>query len=476
MKQYCLYMNRQEIAPTAHERLLSLGEKTRPKRRPHRWKDLAALAACCALVLGFGVMWGGREGPEPPSAGAPLVLDGSAVSPERFEVTGPDGEKRMFPMIPYINYQPVDRVMEPAASIALMEGSFRVELTREDIQTLFWGPEGKPEAGHPKTEQGSLPWTLFWEGYELGGWVIYDGGGDLFWLMLSGSHPEGHTFELELSIGRLPPTCLAEPGLETTEVLGTEVTGWSRAYDRDGDDVTDYICGSEFMAGDVGVRFENVGSPFQGEYGGGPDLLMGGAAQFNALFVRQALTEDGGLYLDRLRHTEDVPEWREAEFDTLAEARQEEAFAPYLPLENVPGYGEFRGRLTYQEGHEDILWVRWSRGYDDVEVCVYGPEGDYGHSGPVDVSVPASYDTRLYTIPWYDSVPEEYQGDFYMPNFRAEDMSLAVVEARGTQKDTGGTAYRFGVLHPDGTLVQYSCSGLTAVQVWAMVRPTLENS
>lgn len=476
MKQYCLYMERQEISPAAHERLLSLRESGRSKRQPRKWNGLMVLAACCALVLGLGLLWGGPEKPaEPPSVGAPLAPNQSEVPDESLEVTGPGGEKWMLPMIPYINYQRVDHAMDSAAAIALMEGSFRVDLTREDIQTLFWGPEGEPEADHPKTEQGDLPWMLFWTDYALDGWVIYDGGGNLFWLMLSGEHPEGHTFELELSIDRLPPTCLAEPGLETTEVFGVDVTGWSRAYDRNGDDVTDYICGSEFMAGDVGVRFENVGSPFRAEYGGDADLLMGGAAQFNALFVRQALTEDG-LYVDHLRHTEDVPEWRDAEFNTLAEARQEADFAPYLPLENVPGYGEFRGRLTYQEGHEDILWVRWSQGYDDVEVCVYGPEGDYHHSGPVDVSVPASYDTRLYTIPWHDSVPEEYQGDFYMPNFRAEDMSLSIVEARGTEKDTGGAAYRFGVLHPDGTLVQYSCSGLTAVQVWALVRPTLENS
>ena len=52
-------------------------------------------------------------------------------------------------------------------------------------------------------------------------------------------------------------------------------------------------------------------------------------------------------------------------------------------------------------------------------------------------------------------------------------MSLSIVEARGTQKDTGGTAYRFGVLHNGGVLVEYHCDRLTAAQVWALVEETL---
>ena len=42
-----------------------------------------------------------------------------------------------------------------------------------------------------------------------------------------------------------------------------------------------------------------------------------------------------------------------------------------------------------------------------------------------------------------------------------------------TAKDNGGESCRFGVLHEDGTMVEYTCSGLTAEQVWALVEPTL---
>lgn len=375
-------------------------------------------------------------------------------------------------MIPYVNYQDVTSVPELDASITLPDGSFQVELTCGDIQTIFWGPGGKPEAEHPKAEQEDLPRMLFWEGYTLRGYVVYDGEGRLFWLHIFGEHPDGPEFHLELSLDRLPPTCLLELGREASTVFDTEVTSWRRAYDRNGDKVTDYVCGSEFVAGDIGVRFESVGAPFRLDSGEGWDP-MEAACKFNALFVRQTLASDGGLYLDHLKETGDVPVWRTEEFSTLDQAREEAESAPYLPVKDLSGYGGLYGRLSYQEERENMLFVRWSRGYDDVEVCVCRPEGEPWWGETVDVSQPASYDTRLYESPWGDGVPEAYRENFYMPTFQEEDMSLGVVKARATEKDAGGPVYRFGVFHPDGTLVRYTCDGLPAEQVWTMVEDTL---
>lgn len=477
MKYYHAYMERQKISQERHARLLELGRKEAPERaaRPvRRWQRVAALAACCALALGLGVWKLALDQGGPHSTGD---ASGPGGSQQSIQSNSADSGKLMFSMLPSIDYPELDGTQElVAADIALPDGSFERELTQADIQTIFWGPEGKHAAGHSKTEQGDLPQVLFWEDYDLHGRVIYDGEGKLFWLLLFGEHPDGPSFELEMALDRLPPTCLAEPEQESSEVFGVQVTGWSRAYDRNGDGVTDYICGSEFMAGDVGVRFENTGSPFRSEYGGADNPEMGGAQTLNALFVRRALAEDGGLYLEHLRWAEDIPEWREETFDTLAQARQEAAFAPYLPTQNLAGYGEFYGHLSYQAGGYDTLWVRWSRGYDDVEIEVRRPEGEVWWGETVDVSEPASYDTRLYTVPWYDSVPEEYRDSFYKPAFRAQDMSLEVVKARGTEKDTGGMSYCFYVLHEDGTLVGYNCDGLTAEQVWTLMEETLKKS
>ena len=118
-----------------------------------------------------------------------------------------------------------------------------------------------------------------------------------------------------------------------------------------------------------------------------------------------------------------------------------------------------------------MLFVRWSRGYDDVEVCVY--RDGYRSYNLVSPDRPETYDLRLYEIPWCDSVPEEYRETVNCPAFRAEDVSLAVVEARGIEKDTGGLNFDFDVLHPDGTVVSYRCDGMTARQVWELVEETL---
>lgn len=121
-------------------------------------------------------------------------------------------------------------------------------------------------------------------------------------------------------------------------------------------------------------------------------------------------------------------------FDTLEQARQEPEFASYLPVSEPEGcsaYGgdkDFLARLSYQEGTQNMLFVRWSRGYGTVEIDVNFPEGGGASPETVDINVPESCDTRLYEIPWCDSVPAEYQDNFYSVTFRAEDMSLEAVE------------------------------------------------
>ena len=484
MKYYDSYMERQEVSPELHERLLSLDVKK--KRSGSRWMKYGALAACAALIIGVGA-WklapAPATTPNPPqSAGqfaagyTPLPGEKDVVeSDDLFVVSSPaEGGKLAFPMIPDINYQDItdQSQLSSDASRAYLPGSFMTNLKKEDIQTIFWGPEGKPQADHPKTEQGDLPWMLFWDGYTLQGRALYDGQGQLMELWLWGEQDRA-SFELELCPGALPFTCCidANRGDIISEFNGVSVAGWSQVYDRDGDGQDDYICGSEFMTkNDIGVRFVNRNSLMRAEYEQDGNMDLGGAQAFNALFVRQALT-DGGLYLDHLAESENIPAWREESFSTLAQARQEADFAPYLPTAEPKGYNEFYGRLSYQEGRSNDLFVRWSRGYDNVEVCIYR-DGYYSYN-LVSPDQPETYDLSLYPIPWCDSVPEKYRDTVDRPAFKAEDMSLAIVEARGREHDTGGMTYSFDVLYPDGTVASYRCDGMTAQQVWELVEATL---
>ena len=479
MKYYKEYMDRQRMSPQGHRQLLELGEQTpaRPEAEPHPWRRWGALAACCALVLGLG-LWrlaAPAEGGQTISdALYPGIQDTYGPGEQRPEdgfdvVQGPEGETWMLPMVPYINYQSVDgqQAADGSPALWMMEGSFARDLTWEDIQTIFWGPEGKPESGNEKEPAGELPWMLFWEGYTLTGSALYGSDGTLLWVNLWGEQEEtGSTFTLTLRPGEMPFNCGLYSDLETTEVFGVPVTGWSQEENGT------TVCCSEFMAGDVGVRFENRGSPFGvGEDGAGK------AQMFNALLVRQALSGDGGLTLDHLLTAEEVPEWREEEYASLEAARQETAFAPWLPEETPAGYGEFYGRMTYQEGLEHTLYLRWSRGYDDVTMMIYLPQGKTVWGNVVDVDKPETYDVRLYPVPRADSVPEAYRETVDHPVFRAEDMSRELVAARAytveDAGDTDGVRMSFSVLHPDNTLVQYSTKGLSVEGMWALVEPTL---
>ena len=275
MSRYNLYWDRQMVSQSLHERLLAVGEQAAPSARASvLWRRWGALAACCALVLGLGlsrlaapasagtgepVPSGGSGGGTNASAsGEALPGDGSSggAASNRFLVEGPGQEEMLsLPAIPYINYQSVDGRPEAdgAFSRDSLAGSFSVDLTKEDVQKIFWGAEGKPEGA-----EGDLPWMLFWGGYTLSGSALYDRDGYLLWLYLWGENEEADaSFTLTLRPGELPFNCCLYPDLETTDVFGTEVTGWSHWEDRDGDGTEETcLCVSEFMAGEAGVRFE----------------------------------------------------------------------------------------------------------------------------------------------------------------------------------------------------------------------------
>ena len=455
MKYYKSYFKRQVVSPQLHQQLLELGEGRKTPKPSHTWQKWGALAACCALALGLGV----------------YTLHPGHTQPPPAQITSPALPVSV-PVYPYENL-----TLQPdlAASIAFPDGAFPVDypgeggLTLSQLQTIFL------------TKQEGFPFPLGWENYDITARAIYDGAGQLWLLTIYGEHPAGSSFSLQLSPGHLPPTCLVEPDRERASIQGTPVTLWRRSYDRNGDGITDHVCGAEFLTGAVGVRFENTGGPLPSDYGGQIDLELGGAMEFNAAFVSFVL-ESGGLTLEPLLTWEDIPVWEETSFSTLAQARQRAEFAPYLPSEDIPGFltfagnREFYGHYSYQEGYRNFLWVRWSRNCDDVEISVYLPSEGQSFPQPVDVAVPASYDWRLYDGSISDCVPPEYQADFYKPLFRAEDLSLDIIQARGRAKDTGGMAYRFYVLHENGTVVDYDCSGMTARQVWAMVEATLSPS
>lgn len=482
MKAYKAYFDKQTLSLSAHDKLMALGEVPAMKK-PIHWQKWGALAACCALLLGIGAYaMQSRPAPMPPVAeqtpcdstgpSAPTpALDAPDPTEDGIVISSPAEGQSFFYFIPALNFRSTEE--DGAASIAVPNDAFYVELTLSDLQTIFWGPGGKPEGSRTELDQEDLPWSLFWDGYTLHATATYDGEGEL-WMLYVYGRKGMDDFMLYITPGRLPPQCLREEGGETADVNGVAVASYYRAYDRNGDGLTDHICTSEFLVDGYGYRFRNVHT----DDGEGEKKAAETARLFNTYFVmRAAQFADTRLYFGDVAQADRIPARRSEHYTDYAGLLAEAMFVPYLPQSGPGDMDSFEGWLTYLEGWCNTASAVWfdSESNQRAAVYVYFPERAEEHI-PVDVTIPESYDMRLYPGAWYDQVPEEYRKEFRQPTFRAEDMSLAVVEARWrewSEKGSSGMLCNFKVLHGNGVLVSYELEGFTAEEVWTLIEPTL---
>lgn len=457
MKYYAQYMNSQQVTLEFHRRLCEL--KPRP-RRSHVGQ-IAALAACGAvacLALYVGLS------PAPTQVTSDTIVPGIQDTIGPGESSGylvPDSGEGVtnFFCLRGIDYVPLETEIDSSLRYDVQEGSFGRTLTQEQLFGLFW-PDGDGEG---------IPWTLFWDGYTLNADAIYDKEGSLLWVTVVGSKEDAH-FSLQLAPDQLPPTCVAGPEPTYYDYFDTEIAAWTSTGDWNNDGTQETKVTIQAVKDGIGVRFVNYGQTDRE----GKDTAL----DFSTLFVNHTFAGEGIQFtLDHLRTAADIPAWRADTFSSLEEARQEAAFAPYLPASAPAGYGEFEGTLSYQEGIKNTLFLRWSRGYSDVTVRVSLPEGGAPEGKPVDINDRAAYDVRLYSIPWCDSVPEEYRDTVDNPIFRAQDMTREVVAARShSYQDAGdidGPRIDFTIRYPDGTEATYTSKGLSEDALWAMISPTL---
>lgn len=459
MKYYVQYMDSQQISPDFHRRLCNL--KPRP-RRSHVGQ-MAALAACGAvacLVLYIGLY----PAPTPNQAASDAIVPGiqDTIGPEdsdRYLVPDSGEGTANFFCMRGIDYVPLETEIDSSLRYDVQEGSFGRTLTQEQLFDLFW-PEGDGDG---------IPWTLFWDGYTLTADAIYDKEGSLLWVTVVGSKGDAH-FSLQLSPDQLPPTCVAGPEPTYYDYFDAEIAAWTTTGDWNDDGTEETKVTVQSVKDGIGVRFVNYGQTSED----GKDAAL----DFNSFFVNYTFADGRmGFTLDHLRTTTDVPDWRTDTFSSLEEAQQEAAFAPYLPASAPAGYGAFEGNLFYQEGIKNTLFLRWSQGLADVTVGISLPEGGVPDGDPVDINNPAAYDVRLYSIPWCDSVPEEYWETVDNPIFRAQDMTREVVAARSrSYRDAGdidGPRIHFTIRYSDGTEAVYTSKGLSEDALWAMISPTL---
>ena len=162
------------------------------------------------------------------------------------------------------------------------------------------------------------------------------------------------------------------------------------------------------------------------------------------------------------------------------EARATDILGAYLPTALPAGYTVESAR---REKNSDAsaaakyvsLSVTWTKGMDSIFLTVKKVEPS--HIVFADLSKPECYNVHLYDIPYGETVPEEYRETFDNPVFRAEDLSLELIEMRmksvADSGDTDTPRGDFSVLYGNDILVKFNGDG-SAEQIWEMFQSVTE--
>ena len=469
MEHYRSYMDRVKLSPEEHRALMdALEGKGRPARRPSpaRWVTAAAcLALVCAAAFG---MWrlaglpGGDTDPDrlledvPGTTGtlSPDVGSTESVPPELDSeyVLSPedpfDGQPHSSFCIQGVEYGDAPEI---CASIAYPDGWFEEQLTRAQMVELLAGP-GAEDA----------PWSLYWAGYDVTGKAVYDGEGKLWQLWLNGvSRSNEHNgFTLTVRPGDYPLTDMIAPNQTSTDLNGVTVYGSkSGRYGWDDSGEMGYIYEITMMSGDAGLNFE--------------------ARQLEeedaALMCTQAANTFAGtkLYLDSLLvYDGEIPDWG-SQVLTWEEAMADEKFGAYVPTD-VPDGFTFDGAWREWGQNRDYLTLNWSGYYTNLSIDIRDADTwvDFALIDPADRE---KYDVSLYTIPYGESVPEEYWQEFDNPVFAVEDVTPEVVAARmryvdDDSGDVDSWRGNFSVYYEsENVLVQYNLDGVTPQEAYDLI-------
>ena len=366
-----------------------------PRRHPAlRWGALAA----CALLAAGGLLWLRPWKKTAPQSS--LAVPTLASEPTANESTAASG-----PAMP----EPAELVYgteltAAAAAISYPEGYFIRTLSEAQLASI-WGQE-----------------TLWLTDAENE--VIYDGSGVPWIVRLTVQTADG-TLTAELSPEQLPPACLAEPAEETCEVNGVPVAaaaGPSHA-------VVSFVRGEGADAVGMRITMEGELPPLQ---------------ELAARLVTQSLEPDGVLQLHQLE-TADIPVWRSEQLDEEA-AYADERFGCYLPTAVALPFD--RAHRELGEGR-DWLTASWSADVQNLTVTVSHPSEI---PTLVHADETARYDLRL---PEDGAAVDPDTRNF--PVFYREELTRDVLAARLWQGDFAGcSGASFGVLEPDGTLLEIS--------------------
>lgn len=188
------------------------------------------------------------------------------------------------------------------------------------------------------------------------------------------------------------------------------------------------------------------------------------AAKARLTALVDSLTAGRPADLSQVTYTE-IPPWREDDL-TLAQARTEAEFGPYVPHSVPKGFAFESARRSLGQNH-DYLRLCFTRGTYTISWQISRKTG-WDDRRLVDVNRPVTYDLSLYPIPRADSVPDELYYPVNYPIFRAEQFTLDAVKKRVWTINDSPKRMDFAVLYGD-ILVEVTTEAVEPDLLFAML-------
>jgi len=176
---------------------------------------------------------------------------------------------------------------------------------------------------------------------------------------------------------------------------------------------------------------------------------------------------NGAADLSVLENPE-IPEIRDDSI-SLQEAINDLDFGAYIPV--VPSGFNFESAGRFINVGVNQLYALWSSGLNTIFWVVAEPTRE-DLNRIVEPHEYEKYDMSRYSIPFFDTVPEELFDYVMNPVFYFEDLTLDIIKARvfESSRETNSTIQmEFSVLFGDSVIVWINASGVTPEQMWEMI-------
>ncbi len=434
MKRYNEYMNRISVSDTLHQKILTGRNNTVSTRHLIIVKRYTAVSICFAVILLSVVIVPKllHHNPAQKQDDTPSVLQPDIDGPKpdnTLSVLQPDNDISTSGLSK--DYTLVfNKVGMLSAAKIYIPGHFWQELTNDELQAIFPGLFQK----YNVTATANF--------------MSVENGASLFNIDAHAASASGLKAYIQIAPGETSVDYIFDGDVDTTDVLGTEVSAGYFENSPNSKLQRNVICFAAFKLSDIAYYVELCGRDAEKE-----------AVKEEITTLIGLLVKGGAADLDILNPV--IPELREDRLN-LDEARADPDFGSYLPAVLPDGF-VFEDALRFINQERNSLTVHWAKGMGYIDWHVSRPT-ERDKKRITSIEDVHNYDLSLYPIPRANSVPDKLREIVDNPIFPRDELTLEAVRRRAYEVadagDISGPRMRFSVLYGD-ILVELSAKGIS---------------